>query len=444
VQEDYTDLGNARRFARVYGERVRYVTTQNLWLVWEDGRWATDTTHEVQRLARAMVRGFYDQAGAMEEGAASRQLRDWARSCESRARLSAILDLARSERPIAISHEGFDADPWLLNCRNGTVDLRTGTRRPHHREDLITKLCPVLHDPDAICPQWEQFVRRIMGGDDAMACFLQRLCGYLLTGVVREHLLVFAYGRGRNGKSTFWETMLELLGDYALKAGSELIMLRDWDGPGRASPERVQLMGRRLVVMSEVDAAHRLSEAQVKDLTGGDRVAARPLYQAPIMFAPTHKLVLYGNHKPKIQGADDAIWDRLTLIPFPVKFSDDERITDFRERYLLPELPGILSWAVRGCLEWQQQGLQPPLDVIEARNTYRQDMDLVGQFLLECCEVRQGVVTTAQTLYTAYLDWCTTNGLTPLNQRQFTADLLERGRTRSKRGSIKWHHLQLR
>jgi putative DNA primase/helicase len=182
VQEDFTDLGNARRFARIYGEKVRYVTTQNLWLVWEDGCWSTDTTHEVQRLARAMVRGFYDQAGAMEEGSARRQLGDWARACESRARLSAILDLARSEEPIAVSHEGFDADPWLLNCRNGTVDLRTGTRRPHRREDLITKLCPVVHDPDATCPQWEQFVRRIMDGNKAMARFLRRLCGYLLTG----------------------------------------------------------------------------------------------------------------------------------------------------------------------------------------------------------------------------------------------------------------------
>jgi len=444
VQEDYTDLGNARRFARQFGGQVRYVTTQNLWLVWQDGRWATDTTHEVQRLARAMVRGLYGQAEAMEEAQARRQLIDWARSCESRARLSAILDLARSECPIAISHEDFDADPWLLNCRNGTVDLRTGQLQPHRHEDLITELCPVVSDPDATCPQWEQFVRRIMDGNEAMARFLARLCGYLLTGVVREHLLVFVYGRGRNGKSTFWETLLDLLGDYALKAGSELIMLRDRDGPGRASPERVQLMGRRLVVMSEVDAAHRLSEAQVKDLTGGDRVAARPLYQVPIMFTPTHKLVLYGNHKPKIQGTDDAIWERLTLIHFPVRFSEDERITDFRERYLLPELPGILSWAIRGGLEWQQQGLQPPLDVIEARNTYRQDMDLVGQFLLERCEPRQGVSTAAQTLYTAYLDWCTTNGLTPLNQRQFSADLTDRGWTKTKSGSMVWHNLRLR
>ena len=216
--------------------------------------------------------------------------------------------------------------------------------------------------------------------------YVQRSVGYSLTGVIREQILQFMYGTGDNGKSTFSETLAALMGDYFQKAPQELLMRKARPQSNGPSPELARLCGVRLVIAQEVDEHHRLNEAQVKDLTGNDTLTARGLYEDYFEFKPTHKIWMYGNHKPKILGTDDAIWKRPKLIPFTEKIPKDEQVTDLLETYLIPELPGILAWAVRGCLDWQTHGLQVPPEVEAETKKYRNEMDLVTGFLDDRCE----------------------------------------------------------
>ena len=357
-----------------------------------------------------------------------------------------MLKHARSERGIPITPEQLDANPWILNCRNGTIDLKTGELSKHRREDLCTKRTDIPYDTQAPCPHWrEQFLWRIMGGPKADAegfddtlneraeraerliGYLQRSVGYSMTGVIREQILQFMYGTGDNGKSTFSETLAALMGDYFQKAPQELLMRKARQQSNGPSPELARLCGVRLVIAQEVDEKHRLNEAQVKDLTGNDTLTARGLYEDYFEFKPTHKIWMYGNHKPKIVGTDDAIWKRPKLIPFTEKIPKAEQVTDLLENSLIPELPGILAWAVRGCLEWQKHGLQVPPEVEAETKKYRNEMDLVTGFLDDRCETGKLSEVRGAELHGAYLQYIEGDKDAHLSARKFYERLRERG-----------------
>jgi putative DNA primase/helicase len=434
--------------------------------VWEGTRWVVDEGHRVEALAKGVIVQLYAEAkaiidqlsaevgGELDEAAQARRAKQldiasamlkWALRSESADRLAGLLKQARSERGIAITPEQLDANPWLLNCANGTVDLQTGTLHPHRREDLCTKRLAVAYDPQARCPQWEAFLWRIMGGpkpdeaggDEALneraeraqrlIDYLQRATGYSLTGVIREQVLQFMYGSGDNGKTTFSETLAALLGDYFQKAPQELLMRKARPQGNGPSPEIARLCGVRLVIASEVDAKHRLNEAQVKDLTGDDTLTARGLYEDYIQFKPTHKIWMYGNHKPVIIGTDDAIWKRPKLIPFTEKIPKAEQQADLREIALLPELPGILAWAVTGCRAWQRDGLQEPPEVQAETQKYRNEMDLVSGFLDERCEIEAPSEVRGSELHSAYLQYIEGDKEAHLSARKFYERLRERG-----------------
>ena len=260
--------------------------------------------------------------------------------------------------------------------------------------------------------------------------FLQRAVGYSLTGVTQEAVLFFMYGTGDNGKSTFSETLSALLGPYFQKAPQELLMRKDRRNTGGPSPEIARLCGARLVMASEVSEHHRLNESQVKDLTGDDTLTARGLYEAFFDFRPTHKLWMYGNHKPTILGTDHAIWKRPKVIPFTETIPKDEQIKGFREKYLMPELSGILAWAVRGCLSWQKGGLQVPEEVEAATQEYRHEMDVLAYFLDEHCVYGSQSYTARGTdLHEAYLKAIDHDKEAHLGQRKFYQRLRERGFT---------------
>ncbi|KKL48584.1 hypothetical protein LCGC14_2324030, partial [marine sediment metagenome] len=231
------------------------------------------------------------------------------------------LKMAMPELPITSGK--FDVDPWLLNVMNGTIDLRTGARREHRREEFLTKMCPVAFDPDAKAPTWERFLHRIFDGNDVTIQYMQRLCGYCLTGDVSEQILPIFFGKGANGKTTLIETLMAMLGtDYAAKAPRDLLMAR------RGSPHPTELTvlhGRRLVAAVETEDGCRLAESVVKEVTGSDTITARKLYQNYWQFAPTHKIILATNHTPEVRGRDHAIWRRLALIPFAVTIPERER-----------------------------------------------------------------------------------------------------------------------
>jgi putative DNA primase/helicase len=336
----------------------------------------------------------------------------------------------------------MDRDPWLLNLRNGTINLRTGEFRPHDRRDLITKLAPVNYDPEAVCPIWDGFLDRIMAGNKDLINFIRRATGYSLTGSVKEQVMVFLYGQGANGKSTFLSTVLALVGDYGIQSHSELLMARTRE----AHPtERSDLYRKRIVACVEVDQGRRMAESLVKQLTGGEKVRARRMREDFWEFDPTHKLFLAGNHKPTVQGTDEGIWRRVLLVPFTVSIPETERDKDLPDK-LKVELPGILNWALCGCREWITGGLGVPDVVRKATDQYREEMDDFEDFVEDCCVVGKDQRVRASDIYQAYKDWVP-GGTRPLPRKDFKAQLAKRGFRDSrsgKDGSTYYHGLNLR
>jgi putative DNA primase/helicase len=427
-QENNTDLGNARRLLALHGHDLRYVPQWGTWLAWDGRRWKIDIDGEAHRRAKHTVRWIYEQALPLESEARKRQMA-WALKSESARAIEDMLRQARTEPGVPVEPRQLDARPWLLNCLNGTLDLQTGELAPHARGHMLTKLAPVEYSPDAEAPIWQSFLERVTASNAELIDYLQRTAGYTLTGDVGEQALFFLYGGGSNGKSTYWGTLMALLGDdYATKAASSLLIQGRHDEHPTGLAD---LFGVRLAVASEVDEGRRLAEALVKDLTGGDAVKARRMHKDFFQFRPTHKLYIAANHKPVVKGTDDAMWRRIRLIPFEVTIPAEERDGALPAK-LLEELPGILAWAVRGCLEWQRQGLAAPDAVSTASAAYRDDMDLVGAFIDDRC-VREGwAMATATELYAAYKDWCVENGERELPQKVFGGRLTDRGYSRTR------------
>ncbi len=435
-----TDLGNAERFEAFAGERFRYVHPWGSW-VWYDGtRWQRDVDGEAVRCARDTLRLVAAEAGTIPDEDERGELLKHALDSESSARMGAMLGLAQSLLPL--SPEALDANSDLFNCANGTLDLRTGDLRPHDRGDLLTRRSPVSYDPDATCPLWDAFLLRVLGGSERLVAFLQRAVGYSLTGHTSEQVLLLLYGIGANGKSTFLETVRALLGDYATQADFTTFLKREGEG---ARNDLARLVGTRFVSAVEAEAGKPLAEALVKQLTGGDTITARFLFKEFFDFRPTFKLWLAANHKPTISGGDHGIWRRIRLVPFTVTIPEAERDPKLTAK-LAAELPGILAWAVRGCLAWRAEGLGVPDEVKAATDSYRDEMDVLAPFLDEACMASPGSRITARELYEAYETWCTANGERPRSQKSFSLGLKERGfeAVKGSKGVRCWQGVRLR
>lgn len=423
-----TDLGNARRLVEMHGRELRYVPPWGTWLVWDARRWRRDVKGEVVERAKSVTEALWAEVARETDSERRKQLARWAAQSETANRIEAMVKLARTEPGIAVEPDDLDADPWLLNVASGTIELRTGKHRAHQPEDLMTKLAPVAFEPASGCPTWLAFLERIIP-DPAVRAFLQEAIGYSLTGVTSEQVLFFAHGAGANGKSTLTDTMQSLLGDYARQAEPGLLLARQDAHPTGVA----DLHGARLVIATEVEEGRRLAETTVKQLTGGDRIKARLMRQDFFEFTPTHKLFLQGNHRPVVRGTDHAIWRRLRLIPFTVTIPREEQDRRLVER-LRRELPGILNWAIEGCLRWGRSGLSEPEAVVAATSRYRSEMDLLGGFLEECCVVDDHAKASAASLYKAYREWLDDNGERLVSQKSFGTALGERGFDKRKHG----------
>lgn len=374
-----TDRANARRLALRHGVNARYAV-EGKWLIWDGTRWALDHKGiDIQGLAKQTSDSIYDDIRLSSDQAA--MLRH-ARRSQSKNAIESMVNLARSEPGIKCSLNSFDSCHWLLNVANGTLDLRSGELRPHTRDDLITRITPVEYYVEAECELWDSFLNYILNYDRDLYGYMKRLIGYLLTGQVTEQVLHFLYGMGANGKSVFCEVLAALLGDYAIIISPELLMQKRHGG---GIPNDVaRLRGARLAMMNETSQGARFDEAKLKDLTGSDSLSARFLHAEFFDFKPTHKLIIRGNHKPSISGTDEGIWRRLRLVPFTVQVPDDQQDKLLLSK-LCAELPGILHWAVEGCLEWQRDGLNPPKVILDAVREYREESDTLGRFISECC-----------------------------------------------------------
>ena len=432
-----TDLANARRFAVLFGDDARFTAARG-WFVWDGRRWAHDEKSvAVIALCKRTALSIFDEIrNAADQAAAFRH----ARRSQSKNSIAAMEYLARSEPGIAVPLTRFDADPWLLNVANGTLDLRTGALRPHTKSDLCSKMTEVAFDPDADCPRWLAFLNQVLDREDVVA-YIQRAVGYFLTGRTSEQVLHFFFGLGANGKSVFCEVLELLLGDYALVAAPELIMARRHQG---IPNDVARLRGARLVTMNETSQGARFDEAKLKDLTGGDTLTGRFLHAEYFDFQPTHKLLIRGNHKPAITGTDEGIWRRLRLIPFTVQIPPGQQDHALLDK-LRAELPGILRWAVDGCLEWQRDGLNPPPSVAEAVALYREEADVLGRFIEERCIVRNLAQVKSSALYQAYQRYCEDAGERWIPSRDLPQEMQRRGfqHRRGHGGKRLYHGIEL-
>jgi putative DNA primase/helicase len=413
-----TDEGNAQRVVDRHGKDLRYCHSMKQWFVFDGQRWAEDETAEAVRRVKETQAALYcwvvkelaamtkeDAAGDQDKERASKmELTRLIKHCldwEDARDISRTLQLAASEPTIPIVPAQLDADQFLLNCLNGTLDLRSGKLREHRRGDYLTKLCPVEYQPDAICPRWDAYLQRVQNDDADMIGYLQRVVGYSLTADVREQALWFLYGLGANGKSVFLTTILAMLGDYAIQAISDLLLSKK----NESHPtERADLFGRRFVATTEVDNGRHMAEALMKQLTGGEKVRARKMFKDFFEFQPTWKIFLAANHKPVIRGTDHAAWRRIKLVPFTVTIPPEEQDKTLPQK-LLAELPGILAWAVRGCLEWQRNGLAEPEDVRAATDAYRAEQDSLAMFINAYCVVGAHARVQASAIHDAYERW---------------------------------------
>jgi putative DNA primase/helicase len=431
---DDTDIANAKRLAARHGHDLRF-TVERGWHVWDGRRWAVDEKGvEVQARAKDTALAIFDEIrDAADRNARMRH----AKHSQNKGAIEAMIWLTRSEPGIPARLTQFDADGWVLNVANGTLELRTGLLRAHRREDLISNIVEVGFEPEAECELWDAFLWRVTDRNDELYAYLRRFVGYLLVGDTSEQSLHFLYGLGANGKSVFSEVLMRLLGDYAVAASPDLIMLRRHGG---IPNDVARLRGVRAAMMNETTQGARFDESKLKDLTGGDTLTARFLHQEFFDFRPTHRIVIRGNHKPAINGTDEGIWRRLRLVPFTVAIPPDEQDRDLL-RKLEAELPGILNWALQGCREWQADGLKPPPLIAEAVRQYREESDTLGRFLGECCEPRPLGQVKSSALFKRYQEFCEQAGERWIPAKDFPAEMARRGFTHKRgTGGIRLFH----
>ena len=413
LQPGFHDAGNSERLIQLHGHELRYCHALRKWLVYDGRRWAVDATDQARQLAKQTMVDFLDQAVLAHSEPAEK----FAKQSLNDKRITSMLSMAESE--IFVTPDQLDQDIWALNFRNGTVDLRTGELKPHDWRDLITKLVHYDYRPGVECPRFFEFLARIMGGGpdaseteleraDRLISYLQTAFGYSLTGSTSEKAVLFCHGRGNNGKTTLLSLFLHLLKEYSVLLQIDTLMVRQESNNSQA--DLADLRGARFVSTSETEEGQRLSEGKLKRITQGmGLIKAVRKYENPITFPETHKLWFDANHKPIIRGTDNAIWNRLHLIPFNVTIPDDEIDQDLPSK-LAAEAEAILAWAVAGAVRWNAEGLGKPPEVAQASKQYRQEMDQIGRFFDERCIILPSARVQARLLYRNYHDWAEGGG----------------------------------
>jgi len=422
-----TDLGNAERFMYQHGGDLRYCYDMGKWLKWDGRRWEKDVEPEIERLAFDTARNIYVEAANSDDPSLRKDLGKWAVQSEARWRLKSMVELARPFKPVRMNE--LDSEPWLLNCHNGIVDLKTGNLRDHDKGALLTRVLDVEFDPSAECPAWLAHLDMVTGGDKDLQLYLQKVIGYALTGSTDEHAIFFLFGPGNNGKSATVEAVLQLLGGYGQRTKIEAL-LASWQQGDAPNPYIAGLAGARFVVASEIPAGRKINESLVKDLSGGDRITARFLHQNPFEFVATHKLFLVGNYKPKVSGDDLGFWRRMHVVPFKTTIDRDLRrpMSDLLAEFEA-EASGILTWAVEGCLFWQtEKTLRQPGAVATATQEYRTDEDILQRFIDDECETEGQVLKSV--LYSRFKTWAENEGereAAKLSKKWLTGRLARRG-----------------
>ncbi|AOT05679.1 hypothetical protein ASPU41_18060 [Arthrobacter sp. U41] len=385
------------------------------WHYWNGRCWQEDRTGHAKRAVLFVLADCYKRSANDPE------LRIDVRKCETAAGIEGVLKIASALPEFAVTADQLDADPYLLNVANGTLDLHTMQLHPHDPANRMTRCTNAAWNPAAAGPTWEACLTRWLPDADARG-FLQRYAGLALAGKVLEHVLAILTGPGRNGKGVWYGAFSAALGNYAAAAEPDLFMHRE----GAHPTGEMDLRGRRWVVVSESDKDRRLAEATMKRLTGGDMIRARRLYQDFTEFTPSHTAALVTNHLPKVSGDDAAIWARIRVIPFDVVIPAEEQDPHLPEKLQL-EMDAVLAWALTGWQAYQRQGLAAPAAVLAATDNYHRDADALGRFISDECDTGPGYSTLTEPLHQAWNEWAAADGVAPMSKRAFGAALEQRG-----------------
>ncbi len=399
----------AKRFIDEHGANLRYVAKWDSWLVWDGNRWKIDArSRQVLGTARRFADSLWSEVGVAAKHADRGELpkiQTFVRRANDEHALRAFINLASADSRTLIDHERLNADPYLFNCTNGTYDLSSGEFHPHRRDDLITQVANVTYDAEACCPKWRKFIELIFEGDADQIRYVAQILGYSLTGDTGEHILPIGFGTGANGKSTLWNTIIDLAGDYGTLALESLLL-------GRREEHRTEvahLYQKRIVAISEPERNAVLKESRVKELTGDAFITARRMREDPWTFRRTHTFWLSTNHLPRIGGTDDGIWRRVKVIPFPVdlrRVAGLRPIKDYHKELCKTEGAGILNWCIDGYRSYAAAGeFSEPAMVADFVREYRSNEDHIGKFISECCVLDIEAHAQAQTLFEAYREW---------------------------------------
>lgn len=421
---DMTDTGNAHRLVDKFGNIIRYSYNRKKWYYWDGKSWRLDESGEVKKLADVVCDDIKREAFVEQDEKTQAEMLKWANRTASSRGKEAMIKEAQHLGNIPASPEMFDSYPDYLNVQNGIVNLRNGELIPHDSKFMMSKICISEYDTSGKKPKlWMQFLDDITNGDKDMQEYIQKCIGYSLSGSTREQCTYFLYGMGNNGKSTFLDTLSDLLGGYAANAQPETIMMNKSEGNG-ANTSIARLKSARFVTCEEPTEGVRLNEGLVKQLTGGSKVTCRFLYGEEFEYTPEFKIWVATNHKPVIRGTDVGIWRRIKLIPFEVNIPK-EKVDKNLKWKLRKEFPQILAWAVQGCIKWQKQELTEPSRVLEATQEYKNEMDLLASFIEQCiiidytCEER----VQASDLFGLYSKWAKQNNEWEMSSKKFFRDI---------------------
>jgi len=424
-----TDLALANLFVKTEGGGIRFDHAAKVWLQDDGQRWAKcsrgEEVERFKRFAGSLMQAAGKALAAEPESPKVKRLQACATRAQSANGIQAGLSLAQSDPAVAVTSEQFDRAPDLFNTASGVVHLPSGQLRPHDPALLLQRRSPVRYEPGAECPQFDAFMAQVSCGDPDWVDYMQRQLGYVLSGYVREEKMFFWFGDGRNGKSVLANVIRHIAGDYSAVAPAAMFMRSRRDG-GSATPELAMLPGVRLLLANETESGARLSAQTFKVAVSTERIAARSLYGSPFSFAPTHKVVMRGNHLPIITEGDEGTWRRIDLVPFDLKLAPEE-CDPHLEAKLLTEERGILRWMVEGCVKWHSDGLKPPRRVRDAGLKYRKNSDVIAQWVDDFCDVGVQFEVAKTFAYTSFRQWCVGEGLRPLSKKALTQMLAERG-----------------
>jgi len=434
-----TDVGNAERFIALHGEKVHFSEQMKAWFIWNGEYWEKDANNQIRKFAHKIAKDLYLEASLAKDSVDSKNLGKWAKISLSSQKIESMIKEAKCYAAIGVNE--FDNNQILLNVKNGVIDLETGELLSHNKDYLITKYIDIEYLPEKDCLKWKEFLNMIFNSNAELINYVQKLAGLSASGIADAQVVIFLYGDGANGKTTFINTLHKILGDYGLSTNIEAFLRKSH--VGGVTPYLEKLFRKRFVTASEIPEGRRIDERLIKDLSGQDLITVNPKYEKTYSFSTTHKLWIFGNNKPVVRDNTHGFWRRLKVIPFEVKISEEEQrdmsvvINEFLE-----EAPGILNWLVEGFHKYQREGLKEPQPVKNATSEYRSEEDILQQFLDEECEFDSDYKIIKDVLLTEFNNWLFRSG-----ENKFTMTKLSRQLKRREikvGGSARKYYLGLR